>query len=225
MTDRPMTDVPTAATRELDRVDAFVRDLESIPDVIDRALEPGWMADALATATSRQFTRILLVGLGSSRFALMLAEDLFHRGFARFIAEPANPERLPPPDAEVLTTAISASGRTREAVEVAEASRGPGRVIAITRDKASPLAAAADAVAVLPVDAESSGVACTTFVATVVALFHLGMGLKGQEIGDRLRPASDATRAVLATRDAWLPPALDALLEAATRAMIAFRSG
>jgi fructoselysine-6-P-deglycase FrlB-like protein len=196
---------------EPDRIDALVRDLESIPDVIDRALDPAWMADALAVATSRQFRFILLAGLGSSRFALMLAEDLFHTGFARFIAEPANPDRRPPPSEELLTVAISASGRTREAVELAKASRGPGRVLAITRDAASPLAAAADAVAVLPVDAEMSGVACTTFVATVVALFHLGLGLKGQDLGERLASAADATRHVLASRAEWLPPALDAL--------------
>ncbi|HJP88965.1 MAG TPA: SIS domain-containing protein [Candidatus Limnocylindrales bacterium] len=196
---------------ELERIDAFVRDLESVPDVVERAIDTGWMADALRLATSRQFRFILLAGLGSSRFALMLAEDLFHTGFARFIAEPANPDRRPPPSEELLTVAISASGRTREAVELAEASRGPGRVIAITRDAGSPLAAAADAVAVLPVDAESSGVACTSFVATVVALFHLGLGLKGQGVGERLGSVPDATREVLASRDDWLPPALEAL--------------
>ena len=202
-----------------DRIDAFVRDLEQIPAVIQRAIEPGWMTDAVNIATARHYRRVLLAGLGSSRFAAMIAEDLFHGSTANVVVQPANVDRQPSAGKDLLTIAISASGRTPEVIEQANRNRASGRVIAITRDAASPLAQVGHAIAVLPVAAESSGVACTSFVATVVALLQLGMALPvphgttkvPEAIGQGARLVADATRDLLATRDAWLPPALDAL--------------
>ena len=209
----------TAQHPDLDRVDAFVRDLESIPDVIERAIELDWVADAIALATAHRYRRVLLAGLGSSRFAAMLAEDLFQAAVPRVVVQPANADRQFGPDKQLLTIAISASGRTAEVVEVARRNHTTGPVIGITRDGKSPLATAAHAIAVLPVDAESSGVSCTTFIATIVALFRIVMALPAmpgatmvpEAIDQGLRLVAGATRDVLRTRGEWLAPALDAL--------------
>jgi glucosamine--fructose-6-phosphate aminotransferase (isomerizing) len=203
----------------VDRAAAMVRDIESIPAVLERSADPAWVADAVRIANARPFRQVLLAGLGSSRFAAMIAADLFLGAAAQVVELPAGADRRPGPHPDLLTIVSSASGRTRETVAAAEENRGIGKVIAITRDPGSPLAAAADAVAVLPVDGESSGVSSTTFVATVAALLHLGVALPAREgstmvpeaVGEGLRRVADATREVLATRQAWLPAALDAL--------------
>ena len=210
---------PDTPSPGADRIDAFVSDLEQIPVVIERAIDPVWMAGAVAVARSRPWRRVLLAGLGSSRFAAMLAEDLFITRAAQVIVQPAGADRQPHAAADLLTIAISASGRTAEAIAAAKQNHGVGRVIAITRDATSALAVAADAVAALPAGAESSGVACTPFVATVVALLHLGLALPAprgtttvpEALREGLTKAAEATREVLRTRDTWLPPALEAL--------------
>ena len=204
---------------DIDRIDAFVRDLESIPDVIERTIDPGWVTDAMTVATTRWYERVLLAGLGSSRFAAMYAEDLFQLALPKIIVQPADADRQPGPHAGLLTIAISASGRTPEVVQAALRNREAGRVIAITRDAASPLAGAAHALVLLPVAAEESGVSCTSFIATVAALLHLGLALPHppggtkvpEAVGQGLQLVADATREVLRTRETWLPPLLDAL--------------
>ena len=210
---------PSPETGSIDRIDAFVRDLESIPDVLERTIDIDWLLDALAAATRRRYDRVLLAGLGSSRFAAMLVEDLFLGGAAKVVVQPAGADRALAPDEHLLTIAISASGGTREVVDTAQRNKGEGTVIAITRNASSPLAAAAHAVAVLPVDAESSGVSCTTFVATVAALLRIGVSMPPapgstmvpEAVPEGLRLVADATRELLASRDSWLPPALEAL--------------
>ena len=108
--------------------------------------------------------------------------------------------------------AISASGGTREVVEAARRHRGRSRVIAITNDLESPLAAAADHVLPLLAGREGAGIATRTFRATVAVL---GL-LAGRWLGDgptpaSLRPTVDALTAVMAGRSRWLAAAADSL--------------
>jgi fructoselysine-6-P-deglycase FrlB-like protein len=206
-----------AYSAEPDRVEAFVRDLESIPAVLDSTAESAWIADALGFVRALRPKRVLLAGLGSSRFAAMLVEDLLRSCGVDVLVQPAGADTGPEPADDLLCVVISASGRTREAVALAERHRGRAPVVAVTRTAGSALAAAADAVAVLPVPAESSGVSCTTFVATFAALLHVATDLcvdmhrSLAPAVPTLRAAAANTRAMLGARDQWLPAAADAL--------------
>lgn len=230
MADDASTRADHASTRAVDRVAAFVRDIEAIPDVIEDLADAGWLAEPIALA--RGARRVLLTGLGSSRYAALQVEDRLRAAGIDVSVSPASSDADPPAAPDLLCVAISSSGRTAETVAAAEchgvrvaAGRpGSGRrgALAITRDAASPLAAAADAVAVLPVEAESSGIATTSWAATLAALAHLADALCGDSsAAATLRAASAAARRILADRGTWLPPALDALDAAEEVAVLA----
>lgn len=196
-----------------DRAAALVRDIEAIPGVLDR------MAGLDLRASFRDLVggtwrprRVVLTGLGSSRFAALDVEaDLLAFGI-NVTVEPASTDRPAEPSADCLCVAISSSGRTPEAVVAAERHLGVSRVLAVTRDAKSPLAATADSVTILPVEAEESGVATTTYVATLAVLRGLVAAITEAESPDPslARAAADA-QAVLASRDAWLLAAQDIL--------------
>jgi len=201
-----------------DRVEALIRDIESIPDLLEHVAPGDWLHDVLAWLPSAR--QVVLTGLGSSRFAAMQVEDGLRASGIDARVVPASAIPAAPPG--TLCIAISSSGRTPEAVDAAGAHRSSGPVLAITRDPTSALAAAADRVALLPVVAESSGVATTTYVATIAVLLHVAAGLgAGAAPEMALRAAAAASRAVLDARSSWLPAALDALRGAETVQVLA----
>jgi glutamine---fructose-6-phosphate transaminase (isomerizing) len=143
--------------------------------------------------------RVVLIGMGSSGFAaLPAAAALRARGIAA-VAELASTGTPTPPADDVTAIAISASGSTAETVDALERHRGRSRTVAITNRPDAPLAAVADVVLPLLAGAETGGVSCRTFQATV-ALLHL---LAGVPV-DALRPAPDAQAELFDRRDAWL---------------------
>ena len=201
----------------LDRALALVNDIEAIPGVLDCMVAAdglqGTLRDGIGGASWTP-RHIVLTGLGSSRFAALDVEaDLRALGL-EVVVEHASTDRPVEPSADCLLVAISSSGRTTEVVAAAERHRGASRVLAITRDASSPLAGAADSVAVLPIEAEASGVATTTYVATIAVLRYLLAAVAGvgSPASSLARAAAEA-RAVLASRDAWLPAALGVVRE------------
>ena len=91
-------------------------------------------------------------------------------------------------------------------------STGRGRVIAVTNDPDSPLAANADVVLALLAGDEVSGIATRTYRATVATLGLLAGGMTGAGPSvDDLRPVVDALGAAIASRDEWLLEAADRL--------------
>ncbi len=154
----------------VDRAAAFAADLAAAPDALRRLLETwdtkGGPADTVPGLVGRPFR---FCGLGSSRFAAqVVAETLAEHGI-RVPVDWPNAHRLVDPQSVLF--AISSSGRTPEVVAAAERQRaGGGTAVAVTNGLESPLAQAADATLPLDVGFETSGIACTSFRATVLTL-------------------------------------------------------
>jgi fructoselysine-6-P-deglycase FrlB-like protein len=131
-------------------------------------------------------------------------------------AEHASTSAPTPPDEELALVAISASGRTREVVAAARRHLDISRVIAVTNDADSPVAASADHVLPLMAGQEASGIATRTFRATIAVLGMLvGRWVGAGETAASLRPTVDALGALIQSRDTWLAAASDLLDSAA----------
>jgi fructoselysine-6-P-deglycase FrlB-like protein len=181
-----------------DRPTLFRDDIADGPAALQRLLD-GWRAPDLGRRE-----RFVFTGLGSSRYAaLVVAAELRARGRDAWVEHASTSTPAAPADDQVLV-AISASGRTREVIDAAEAHRGRGIVVAVTNVEASPLAAIADIVIPLHAGEEASGIACRTFRATVAALAMLSEMAEP----DGLRPAVAALRSRIDAMATWLPPML-----------------
>jgi fructoselysine-6-P-deglycase FrlB-like protein len=153
--------------------------------------------------------RVVLIGMGSSRFAAITAAGLLRaRGIAAH-AEYASTDAPAAPGRDVVAIGISASGKSEETLDALARHRGISRTIAVTNAPGAPLARDADAVLPLLAGEERGGVACRTFQATLAVLLRLA----GVPAG-ALDRAPAAQAALLGDRDAWLEPLL-ATLDAA----------
>ncbi len=189
-----------------DRVEQFRVDIAASPDAFERLLDAQAAAPIEAIDHAQ---RICCTGLGSSRFAAEIVVGRLRAEGRSAWAELASTDQTAAtaPAADLTLVAISASGRTPEVIAAAQRHRGTSRVVAITNDPASPLAAVADAVVPLHAGPEASGIACRTFRATLAALALL----TGTAEVAELRPLVSALRARLATSRAWVRSAADAL--------------
>lgn len=192
----------------IDRAALLIADLARIPDLLRVHAAAGM--PGLDVRTPR---RVLLTGLGSSRFAaLALAATLRSEGL-EVVVEHASTSRPAPRGPGTLLVAISSSGRTPETVVAARRARDGGvRVVAITNRPGSPLAASADDVLALMAGEETSGVASLTYAATIAMLVRLaaalGVGIDAPRV---LAGAADVAEAVLASRAGWLAAGADIL--------------
>ncbi len=192
--------------------DGFMRDLEAKPAML-RAL-----ADTLAgdpwTGLERP-ARVVFIGMGSSRFAALVAASRLRVAGILAIAERASARAGHPGGPGTLAVGISASGKTAETVEALRRHRVAGsRTVALTNVLDSPLAATGDSVVPLRAGVEEGGVACRTYQHTVALLLGLEERLiagDGATTAGRVRAAADATEELLASRDGWLAEAVDLL--------------
>ena len=189
--------------------DGFLRDVLVEPEGLARVLDAyGTSNGPLAPLGARPLDgrRVVLIGMGSSRFAaLTAASQLRGRGVAA-VAEYASTATPTPPGPDVLAIGISASGSTPETVEALERHRGTSRTVAITNVPDGPLGEVADVVLPLLAGAEEGGVACRTFQATLAVLHLLG-GVDAR----RLLPAVTAQERLLERSGSWAPDLLDTL--------------
>lgn len=211
-----------------DRVTALVRDLEAIPGAYERLAGAGELAQVFGEVldgSRRRPRSIVLTGLGSSRFAALEIEAMLRSAGVETVVEPASTDTPIEPAVDRLCVAISSSGRTAETVAAAQRHRETGTVLAITRDAGSPLAGAAHATLVLPVAAEESGIATTTYAGTVAALLHLAAALGASDgfmsAAAQILAGAQMARAALASRNAWLPEALEVARSAEAISVIA----
>lgn len=150
--------------------------------------------------------RIVLAGMGSSWFAAETAARRMRRAGVNVVAELASVEATHPPDAALTVVGITASGKSKETVELLRAHHGTSTTIALTNtvDAVLPV----DAMVPMHADVEAGGVACRSYLHTLVMLLHLQHQLTGTipDLAEEVNRAADAAAALLDSRDEWLPP-------------------
>ncbi|MEO5941219.1 MAG: SIS domain-containing protein [Candidatus Limnocylindrales bacterium] len=185
---------------------AFLADLETKPDWLDL------LADRFAVGNPfvhvpREVDRVLLLGMGSSRFAASVAaRDLRVAGIAA-AAEPASVDASWPPGPRTLVVAISATGESAETLDAVERYRGRSPVIALVNEPASSLASRADVVVEMGAGAEVGGIACRTFQHTGLLLRALESHLTnlGDDLVGLTRQVAVASADLFRTSPQWLP--------------------
>ncbi len=182
--------------------DLFRRDLEAKPAVLRELAAALDEADVWGFA--RPVRRVLLVGMGSSRYAAEVAALAMRRRGITAIADYASVEATLRADVSTLVVAISANGTS---VETVEAMRHHSRFVALTNDPGATLAQSATQLVPMRAGTESGGVACRTFQHTLILL----MALAGAVTGDQVRRTAEATDDLLERRDQWLPRTLELL--------------
>jgi fructoselysine-6-P-deglycase FrlB-like protein len=189
----------------------FRADLEAKPESLRRLAAV--VADGDVWRLPGPIERVLLLGMGSSRYAAQVAARRLRAAGIDAVAEYASTAASYPAGPRTLVVAISATGTSRETLDAAGRYRGSGRLVALTNSPASPLADAADIVVPMHAGTERGGVACRTFQHTLVLLLDLVARLTGArlDVVGLARRAADATEDLLARRGEWLPTAIDLL--------------
>lgn len=201
--------------------EGFLADVLSAPARLEAVLDayggPGSPLEALPAETPR----VLLLGMGSSRFAALTAAAHLRARGVDAVAELASTGLPTRPRPGTLVLGISASGSTAETVEALARHRGAARTVAVTNRPDGDLAQAADDVLPLLAGEEAGGVACLTYQATLAVLLLACGRLTGAPAVDALRPAVDAAAALRDTREAWLPELARLVADAHTTYTIA----
>jgi len=179
----------------------FLTDLEAKPVVLLALAE--LLDDVVWPVESGG--RIVLTGMGSSWFAAETAARRMRRAGANVVAELASVEATYPADPALTVVGITASGKSKETLELLRAHHRISRTIALTNtaDAALP----ADATMQMHADVEGGGVACRSYLHTLVMLLHLQHQLTGTipDLAERVNSAAHAASTLLDTRDEWLP--------------------
>jgi glucosamine 6-phosphate synthetase-like amidotransferase/phosphosugar isomerase protein len=184
---------------------AFLEDLEAKPKALLLLLEhlPKWpdVGDG----------PIVLTGMGSSWFAADVAARRLRRRGVIAIADLASVEATFPASAEVTIIGITASGRSAETVALLEDHCGLSRTIVLTNDAAVSLPT--DRTVLMHAGDETGGVACRTYLHTLVALLALEEQVAGVDLrlGERVRRSAAAIAYLLDRRDGWMPMVLESL--------------
>lgn len=196
---------------------AFRADLELIPETLD-ALADALDAElpGLERLPVLGASRVLVLGMGSSRYAADVVARRFRAIGANVVVELASAELLPPAAPDLAVVAVSATGGSAEVLRAVERYRGTGRLVAVTNRPGSELGRIADVVVPLLAGVEASGVACRTFRASFPVLDAVLEALLGTAPAERfdaasVRDAAAATRSLFETAADWLPPLADLL--------------
>lgn len=185
--------------------DGFLADVLDEPATLDRVLSSADVTELRAAIARARL--VVLLGMGSSRFAALTAAARLRANGVAAVVEYASTDVPTRPGADVLAIGISATGNSEETVAALAAHHGTSRTVAITNAAdGGKLAAHADLLVPLGAGAETGGVACKTFQATLAVLL-LAAGIDA----DALRPAAPAQQALLDARGDWLDELLSHL--------------
>jgi fructoselysine-6-P-deglycase FrlB-like protein len=195
--------VDTAAFRA--DLDLIPSTLASLADSLERGLPELERLGSLGAA------RVLVVGMGSSRYAADVVARRFRAHGANVVVELASAVLLPEPAADLAVVAVSATGGSAEVLRAVDRYRGTGRLVAVTNRPDSELGRVADVVVPLLAGVEASGVACRTFRATFPVLDAVLGELLGTAPAERfdagvVRRAAAASDALLTSAAEWLAP-------------------
>lgn len=207
-----------------DRAARFLDDILATPETLARlvddhggassAVHPLAALDDRLARSAAGPRRLILTGMGSSRFAALAFAGSEGTGVELASA------RTSVPSAETVFVGISNSGRTPEVVDAIRAHRGTSLTIGLTNHPERPVGGEADVALALSAGEEVSGIASRTYAATLAVLAFLavhvdvapsGADRRLDEVAAEMHAAVDAARTVRATRSAWLSGAADAL--------------
>lgn len=208
-----------------DRAALLATDVERIPGVLrriaavsaqeraEREAAPGSAPGSAPGGVLLGAGRIVLTGLGSSRFAALQVAPIIRLAGRDVVVEHASAARPMPLGPGDLLVGISASGSTPETVAAVGRARAAGAAaLAITDRAGSPLADAAAVAVDLGAGTEASGVSCVTYPATVASLLGVAAAFGAPiDVAGTLGAAADALDELLGTRAAWLHAAAAAL--------------
>jgi glucosamine 6-phosphate synthetase-like amidotransferase/phosphosugar isomerase protein len=184
---------------------AFLADLEGKPAALLALLDdlPSWPDVGNGP--------VLLAGMGSSFFAADVAARRLRRHGIVAISELASVEASLPPSAGITLIGVTASGRSAETLELLQAHHGISRTIALTNGCAA--AMPADDVVHMRAGIESGGVACRSYLHTLVALLALEQQVSGVDLRlmERVKRSAAAIAYLLDRRHGWLPPVIEAI--------------
>ena len=190
----------------------FLADLEAKPASLARLADAFRRGDPLAAVPASP-RRVLLVGMGSSRYAAGVTALRLRASGVDAVAEYASATIGWPPAPDTLLVAISASGESEETIATVDRYRGTSPVVALTDAPRSTISTLADVVVPLEAGAERGGVASRSFQHTLLMLRALEAKLGGRPVDmaglcDRV---AAATVDLLDRRAAWLPEVAAAL--------------
>jgi fructoselysine-6-P-deglycase FrlB-like protein len=190
----------------------FLADLEAKPESLARLGDSFRAGDPLAGVPASP-GRVLLIGMGSSRFAAVDAALHLRAAGINAVAEYASATGGWPPGPDLLVVAISAGGESEETIATIDRYRGMSPVIALTDAPRSTVATLADVVVQLGAGGERGGVACRTFQHTQILLRALEARLGGRPVdaAGLCDQVADASADLLDRRAAWLPEVSAAL--------------
>lgn len=184
---------------------AFLADLEAKPAALLALLDdlPTW--PVIGTGP------IVLTGMGSSWFAADVAARRLRRHGIAAISELASVEATLPPSPQLTVIGITASGHSAETVALLQAHVGTSDTIALTNDDSAVLPA--DVTIRMHAGVEAGGVACRTYLHTLVALLALEERLADIDLrlGERVRRSAAAIAYLLDRRDGWMPTVLESI--------------
>ncbi|QFY06882.1 SIS domain-containing protein [Nonomuraea phyllanthi] len=191
----------------------YLSDLEAKPAAL-RSLAGALREEHPFARLPRGLTRVLFLGMGSSRYAAGVAALRLRAAGIDAYADYASAAATYPAGAGTLVVPISATGTSRETLDAVERyAGGPSFIAALTNAPGSPLAQAAGLVADLRAGEERGGVACRTFQHTLALLLALESHLTGtgRDIPGLLERAAEASEDLLERRDEWLPLTMELL--------------
>lgn len=194
--------------------DGFLEDVLAEPETLAHVLDLHDRPDSPVHAIAERIRAarlVVLLGMGSSRFAALTAAAALRERGIPAVAEYASTEAPTAAAADVMAIGISAGGGSPETVEALARHHGIGPTVAITNaPDGGALGAVADEVLLLHAGEERGGVACKTFQATLAVLLRLaGVPTGGLAAAPRLQAE------LLDARATWLEPLL-ALLDDGT---------
>ncbi|MGP3954690.1 SIS domain-containing protein [Nonomuraea sp. 3N208] len=191
----------------------YLSDLESKPESL-AALADALIREDPFEKLPQSTTRVLFLGMGSSRYAAGVAALRLRAAGVDAYADYASAAATYPPSKDTLVIPISATGGSRETLDATERyAAGPAFVAALTNAPGSPLAESADLVIPMHAGEERGGVACRTFQHTLVLLLALEAKLTGahRDVPALIKKSAEATTDLLERRDEWLPLAMELL--------------
>ncbi|MFF5113459.1 SIS domain-containing protein [Streptosporangium sp. NPDC000509] len=187
--------------------DLYLADLEAKPAAL-AALAGTLEAGDPFAGIPAGIRRVLLLGMGSSRYAAQVAALRLRAAGIDAVAEYASAAASYPPSPDTLVVAISATGGSRETLDAVARHRGRSFVLALTNHPDSAVTEGADLVVPMVAGEERGGVSCRTFQHTLALLLALGERLtaSGGDVPGLISRTAEATADLLDRRDEWLEP-------------------